>query len=97
MEYLSLERRKDSPLFTEQSRRRLRVMQEFPLLSLSLGSSGIVKMTDAYEDNKSLFEGFENGLPSYARADEDSLASGGFADRMEKLLKDFSFKEESLV
>jgi len=97
MEYLSLERRKDSPLFTEQARRRLRVMVEFPLLSLSLGSSGIVKMTDAYEDNKSLFEGFEDGRPSYARTDEDSLASGGFADRIEKLLKDFKLKEVSLV
>jgi len=92
----------DSPFFTAQSRRRLEVMKRYPLLSLSLGSEGIVKMADAYESDEALFEGFrEDKRKSYAEEDEIALQSSGYGRKMEEFLAQFKIenevKEESIV
>lgn len=84
MKYLELKNMVASPLATDQSKRMLQFMTDYPYLSLFQGQAGIDVYCSSYSDEKS--------LNRYAKENETSLKNGGWAGKMEKLLEGFKKK-----
>jgi len=70
-------------------------MKRYPLLSLNLGVRGITRMSDAYQSDEALFEGFrEDNKKSYGEEDETTLQNSPFAKKMQALLAKFRIDEK---